>query len=138
MSDGLKQSLDRLHEKQDEQTTKISALEVTVAKQEVNMDAYMRQSDRMATELQKLNLNMAEYNAELKVHIAGVIELKEMNKLLREDIRQRDQLINSRLEVAEKPINWAITTWHFLKSAAPIVAAIAAVAGIVLKMTGRF
>jgi uncharacterized coiled-coil protein SlyX len=136
MSSELKKSLDRLHEKQDQQTEKISALEVTVAKQEVNMDSYMRQSDRMAAELAKLNENMAVYNAELKTHIAGVLELKEMNRLTKEEIKQRDIIINERLIIAEKPITWLIATWNFLKGAAPIIAAIAAIVTIILKITG--
>lgn len=137
MNEALKKSLERLHIKQDHQTEKISALEITVAKQEVSMDSYMRQSDRMASELQKLNENMAVYNAELKVHIAGVVELKEMNRLMREENRLQAALLDERLKVAELPIGWLRTAGKILKWAAPIAAAGAGVAGLILKLMGK-
>ena len=138
MSEDLKISLERLHEKQDEQTTKISALEVTTAKQEANMDNYMRQSDRMAEELRKLNENMAVYNAELKIHIAGVMELKEMNRLMNVANQQREDMMNDRMAAIEKPRVWISTLLSAIKWSAPIIAALAAVAGLILKMMGKF
>ena len=138
MSEDLKISLERLHEKQDEQTTKISALEVTTAKQEANMDNYMRQSDRMAEELRKLNENMAVYNAELKIHIAGVMELKEMNRLMNVANQQREDMMNDRMAAIEKPRVWISTLLSAIKWSAPIIAALAAVAGLILNMMGKF
>lgn len=137
MNDALRKSLDRLHEKQDAQTEKISALEVTSARQEATLDSYTRQSDRMASELSKLNENMAVYNAELKVHIAGVIELKEMNRLMRIENDQRQALMEARMKQAEKPIGWFTAAKNGLKWAAPIFGAVAAIAGLILKMLGK-
>ncbi len=147
MNADLKKSLDRLHEKQDGQSADISALKVAVGKQEAQMDAYVKQSDRMATELGRINENLAVYNAELKVHVAGVMELREQNRLMREENNQRaeqlrleqskrDAEITSRLDIAEKPIIWLRTTWRVLKAVGPIVAAVATAIVFVLQVLG--
>lgn len=137
MNDALRKSLERLHDKQDTQTEKISALEVSSAKQEAALATYMKQSDRMAGELSKLNENMAVYNAELKVHIAGVIELKEMNRLMRIENTQRETLMDARMTQAEKPIGWFRAASNGLKWAAPILAAVVSIILGVLKLLGK-
>lgn len=115
MSDDVKSMLELLHKKQDSQTEKLNDLSISVAKQEVLSDNYAKQSDKMAEELRKMNEHMAVYNAELKVHIAGVLELKEQNNLMRTDIQKRDEILNARLEVAERPIKWFETTYKWMK-----------------------
>lgn len=131
MNLSVKKSLEQLHSKQDEQTEKLIGVELTITKQQLAMDSYMKQSDRMASELQKMNENMVTYNSELKVHIAGVIELKEQNRLMREEIKQRDSMINSRLEIAEKPIQWAQTTGKIFKWVGIVATSITAIAGVI-------
>ncbi len=138
MSQDLKKSLDMLHEKQDSQTEKLNSLTIAVHKQETALEAYIRQSDRMAEELQKMNENMAVYNAELKIHIAGVVELKEQNRLMREENRQRDHLMSARIEIAELPIKWIQTTGKIAVWVGGIATALTAVGAMVAKALGMF
>lgn len=137
MNDDLNKSLERLHDKQDAQTEKLTSLEISISKQQFALEAYMKQSDRMAEELGKMNDNMSIYNAELKVHIAGVIELKEQNRLMREDIKLRSADVESRLIVVEKPIGWFKAAGNGLKWAAPILAAVVTAVLGILKLMGR-
>ena len=134
MNDDFARSLETLHDKQDQQTEKLTELQVCVAKQEASIESFSSQSDRMWRELNSMNKNLANYNAELKVHIAGVMELKEQNRLMREEIKQRDTLISNRLEVAEKPIKWAATTFFYLKWAATIITSSTVVGALVWKL----
>lgn len=148
MTQDLKDSLSALHDKQDLQTEKLGSLELALSKQQFALETYVKHSDKMTSELEKMNDNLTTYNAELKVHIAGVIELKEQNRLMREEIRQRDEamdlrlkerdeLINSRLSFAEKPILWFKSTGDFLKWAAPVGAGIVTVVLGILKIMGK-
>jgi hypothetical protein len=134
--DEVKRSLRELHEKQDRQTDKLSEFEISIIKQELASETYIKQSDRMAEELRKMNDNLAVYNAELKVHIAGVLELKEQNRLMKEEIKQRDVMINERLDIAEKPIKWATTTATYLKWSAGIITALTTIGAVVAKLLG--
>jgi ABC-type multidrug transport system fused ATPase/permease subunit len=121
MSDDVKDllSLAALHVKQDEQTHKLNSLEIAVAKMEIILSVSTKQSDAATentqTELRRMNDNMSEYNLELREHIAGVNELKEQNRLIREEIKLKDSEINQRLKTAERPIEWIATTFVYLK-----------------------
>jgi chromosome segregation ATPase len=137
MSEDVRHSLARLHDKQDEQTAKLTSLEVTVAKQDASIESYVRQTDKMSQELSRLNDNMSVYNTQLQLHIAGVLELKEQNRLMREEIKQRDVLINSRLEIAEKPIEWATFTFKVIKWSAAVIGGLATALGLALKFLGK-
>lgn len=136
MNDDVRKSLSDLHEKQDAQTEQINAVRIALGKQEVALDSYVKQSDRFAAELQEMNKNMSIYNAELKVHIAGVVELKEQNRLMREEIRQRDFMIDNRLKIAEKPIEWARATGKVLAWVGGIATAVTAIGGCVAWLLG--
>lgn len=127
MSDDTKVLLELLHKKQDSQTEKLEDLAISVARQEVQTDNYTKQSDRMAEELREMNKHLSVYNSELRVHIAGVLELKEQNNLIRQQIAQRDVEIREKLEIAERPIIWFETTYKWAKW----VGAFATAAGLV-------
>ena len=129
MSDRLKESLDRLHEKQDIQTEKLTSLEVSLSRQETALQIYAKHTNATSIELNKVNENMAVYNSELTTHIAGVMELKEQNKLIREEIKQRDIQLSDRLKVIEKPVQWTLLTGKFLAW----FASIATILGFVIK-----
>jgi hypothetical protein len=114
MAFSVKEQLSRLHHKQDAQTDKLGAIEVSVAKQQVMLEAHNVQFDRVVSEMAAMNKNVAEYNKELAVHIAGVMELKEQNRLMRTEIAQRDEIMGKRLDIAEKPIIWFKSTAKYL------------------------
>jgi ABC-type multidrug transport system fused ATPase/permease subunit len=115
MADDVKPLVELLHKKQDAQTEKLNELAISVAKQEVIVDQFAKQADRTSDELSKLNGHMANYNAELRVHIAGVAELKAMHSTMKQDIEEREKATNARLEVAEQPAKWAAAAAHIMK-----------------------
>lgn len=117
----VKEQLTKLHHKQDSQTDKLGQIEVSVAKQQVMLESHNVQFDRIVAEMATTNKNMAEYNKELAVHISGVMELKEQNRLMRTEIAQRDLILNGQLtemkasiESAQKPFDWIKTTLKYL------------------------
>jgi len=138
MSDDVKRSLSDLHEKQDQQTDKLVSLEVAMGKNEAALAQYIRQSDRMAGELKEMNKHLSEYNSELKVHIAGVIELKEQNRLMREANEQREKITNARFETLETPHRWAKFTGKLFAWIGAAATAVTAIVGLAMWLAGRF
>jgi chromosome segregation ATPase len=127
MDESVKSSLQSLHEKQDQQTEKLTKLEIDLATQKTILDIYSKDQSATALELSKINQRLLEYNHELKLHIAGVNELKLQNSLIREELKQRDIEIQMRLGQAEKPIEWIQQTGTVVKWVAGLLTAVAAI-----------
>lgn len=127
MDESLKSSLESLHEKQDQQTEKLTKLEVELATQKTLLDVYSKDQHVTASELAKINERLLEYNHELKLHIAGVQELKAQNSLIREELKLRDTEIKMRLDEAEKPIKWVQQTGTVVKWVAGFLTAVTAI-----------
>jgi len=128
----IKRLLRNLTENQSKQSEDIVEIKVSVARQEEVLSGHTAH-DELLDGMIKEELN--QYNSLLREHIAGVMELKTQNALIRQEISQRDQLIqsalvihNERIELAEKPIKWFQTTFFIMKW---LAAAIAVVSGLV-------
>lgn len=88
----------------------------------------LEKNEIIESELTQANSKLADYNTQLQIHIQGVIQLKEMNQLLREEIkifREKTDAevkeINSRLADVETPFKWINTTSSFAEKAFTIL-----------------
>jgi len=86
--------------------------------------------------LREINEKLIEYNMQLKIHIAGVNSIKEQNQLIRQENEQRDKMLDSRLEIAERPIKWVEGTGVLIKWIGVIASVTAALFGA-LKYLGK-
>jgi chromosome segregation ATPase len=135
MDDKLNMILDQIADTQDKQASSIEALKESVIRQEISLETHIDQTRQMNSKISDINDRLSEYNAQLQIHIAGVQQLKEMNTLIREELKQREkeleiklseahEKINSRLEVAEEPIKWLKTAGVYAKWVGSIGSAI--------------
>jgi len=59
---------------------------------------------RMDKNLEKLDILVGEYNKELQIHIAGVLELREANRIEREKLDMHKTLVAAQMADLQKPI----------------------------------
>jgi septal ring factor EnvC (AmiA/AmiB activator) len=120
----MKELIISLHQKQDKQSEEITGIRIEQGKFETLLAGHIKQDEIMASEIAKNNEKLAEYNSQLAVHIAGVTQLKEQNKLIREEMAQRDVLIGQALApltVAKHIGKWASWLGGFVTLAAGIL-----------------
>lgn len=140
--DDIKNILNQINEKQDKHSEAIEALKESVIRQEVTLESHMEQDREMASQIYAINDKLGEYNAQLQIHIAGVQQLKEMNILIREELKQREKELilklettnkemDKRLEVAEEPIKWFKTAGRYAAWLGTIGTAIGAVYALI-------
>ena len=74
-----------------------------------NFEAHLKQDEGfyeevkgMAKGMVAISERLGDYNTQLQIHIAGVNELKEQTKMMREDRIQATKIYESRLEAVEK------------------------------------
>jgi hypothetical protein len=97
-----------------------------------SLNTILKQNEDIENGLADANEKLSDYNTQLQIHIQGVLQLKEMNQLLREEIkifREKTDVevkeINARLQSVEVPFKWADTTANFAEKAFTILKFIA-------------
>lgn len=100
-----------------------------------SLSQILQQNTIIENELADANTKLADYNTQLQIHIQGVQQLKEMNSLLREEIkifREKTDAevkeINVRLQEVEVPFKWLSTTSSFAEKAYSVIKFIAVIA----------
>lgn len=93
----------RLDEKADRNKEDMSEVKERTAKLEATFDQHMKQDEKMQDELSKYNTHLTEYNAELKVHIAGVQELRRANDLSERQQAEKMAALAKRIDDVEAP-----------------------------------
>ena|ERR1700676_1108311 len=92
-----------LNKKNDRQSEEIANVRVSQAKMEATFDQHMKQDEQMKCDLEKYNDHLENNTEQLKVHIAGVQELKRANDLSQKTQESVTQEINARITKLEAP-----------------------------------
>lgn len=115
----LNPDLKKIIEQLEKQTDELIEIKISVARHEEILSSHVKHDEILDATIKS---ELKEYNQLLKEHIAGVMELRTQNALIRQEIEQRDQLLeatlketNIRLEVAERPIKWFQGTYLIMK-----------------------
>ena len=111
----IKESISKIDEKQDHLEHQLVKTHTLL---EVHIEGDSLLHKKIASiqdELKVTNQHLSEYNAQLAVHIAGVMELKKANELFREqiDLYKKDSEI--RLKKLEAPHIWAEETRKYAR-----------------------
>jgi uncharacterized membrane-anchored protein YhcB (DUF1043 family) len=119
--------------------------DITLSRLEDHFEQDARNLENITRSLESVYKQLDVYNRELEIHIAGTMELKETNRLLREQIsieRQstdatienlRSQMelqrkeVQSRMDSAEAPMKWISQTGNILR----FIASLSAAGGII-------
>lgn len=103
-----------LNKKHDKLSDSVGDIRVSQARQETAFDAHMKQDEQMAKDLEKYNAQNCENTAQLKIHIAGVNELK--------DISQKQ---DKRITKLEEPRQFLHTAIKYVMDISKILVALA-------------
>ena len=110
---------------------KLHSIDVSVARLETSFENHLvsdaKYLEQLSTNLADINDRLLEYGKSLDTHIAGVNELKIMNKLFQERMdndQKRVAKLETEVAIAKKPFDWIIGSWHFAKWVAAMATAI--------------
>jgi chromosome segregation ATPase len=123
----LKESVRELDRKQDEQTSVLTDLRISTAKQEAALVAHIHSEEQIYDRISSVDQKMGEYNQLLAVHIEGVNQLRQTNSILEQKLDLEKTVTNARLQILEAPLKWVM----FTKDGIVLVAKIVAIAGAV-------
>lgn len=141
----LSDKVDFLYEEQPRSVDKIHELSNTLLKHDLKIETIDKDTDNHAKCLEDLDekIDEVEYNIvevknktedlgkQLLVNIATVLELKEANLLIREEIEQRGILIEQSIQQVKEPIIWLKNTGAVAKWFAAFASLIAAIVGLI-------
>jgi septal ring factor EnvC (AmiA/AmiB activator) len=122
--------IDRLDSLKDDIHNIHTTSEVTLQKLENHFKEDSQNLENITKSLESVQEQLEVYNQELKIHIAGVNELRRNNDLLEKNILLNRQELEQRLSLTEAPIKWLKTT----KSIALWITAVAAAGTILISL----
>lgn len=134
-------------ERQDKQLEKLNELSIALAKNESlfhahleQFDAHVKQDEKIYDQLvdttqkiSELNEKMGEYNHQLKIHIAGVEELKRTNALLEAKLDTSTQKLSDRIAKNELFIQAIKNIKYFLFKLLGVLATLTTIATLFKK-----
>ena len=162
MNDAIRRIDDKIEsvtDKLDKLSEKTSDIDKNLAEHKATFAEHAKQDERIQQdistikdEVQSTNIHIAEYNAQLKIHIAGVDELRRSNDIFSQQLvllqqgnsiqriesEKRHEMYDARLKVAEQPIQWFVTTGKYLKWITVAGSASAVIAGLVKFIMHKF
>lgn len=129
--DAVTKSLDRLIDKVDDVQKDVYQVKIDMAEHKVLFNEHLEQDKQMYSSLNniedhmsKLDMHLSEYNKQLEIHIAGVNELRESNRIEKEKLELYKSELTRELAELRKP---AIV----MKGILWIAGAVAAIGGAV-------
>lgn len=119
-----------LHEKQDSQSQAVSDVRVAQAEQKALFEAHTKQDEEMKKELNCYNSNLQEYNSELKIHVAGVQELKRIGDIREKEVNSAIEELAKRTTKLEAPRKFFSQLGNYIMDISKILIALATIAYI--------
>lgn len=143
--DKLSDKVDYLYEEQPRSVDKLHELTNTILKHDLKLETIDKDTDNHAKCLEDLDEKIGEVefnvvevknkaediNKQLLINIATVLELKEANRLIREELEQRSVLIEQSIQQVREPIVWLKNTGAVAKWFAAFASLIAAIIGLI-------
>lgn len=108
--DELREIADKLDSVKDLYHGLDKKVDTTLAKLETHYEQDCKNLEMITASLGLVNDRLGEYNSSLQLHIQGVQEAQENNRILREELKVYKEEANKRLDKAEAPIKWLKTT----------------------------
>lgn len=122
-------SANKIYDRMNELLDKHHELELHIVQTNATLEAHFRQDEKVADAIQKIaeelhltNEKLSEYNSELKIHIAGVGELRRANEifseqldLIRQSLELQKKEFEARFSNLEKPRIWLAQTGSYAK-----------------------
>lgn len=134
----IKDKIENLYEKQNEQIEKLNELCITAARHEAVFEAHLKHDEKMYDQIASVNENLAginermsEYGHQLAIHISASVSLKEQNEMIRQELDMLRRETLARLQIAEEPVQWVKYTMQVVKWVISISAAIVTIASTI-------